>query len=246
MLSKLARPPIVEAVIDFDCDLPPAFDIEKIEATARARYESAYPRFRKGVLQEHEIKASVDSPPEISMRRAVQSLLFLHDDEKQLVQVRHQGFSFNRLAPYSSLDDYLPEIENTWRTFAEIILPVSLKEVRLRYINRVLLPLDGGTVDLDLYLKVGPRLPDSTLRLGSFLTQQSILDPDTGHEVNLVLAGQAENDKFPIILDIGVTSRAAADPNDWPKLRSKIESLRSLKNRIFFNMLTERCLALFR
>ena len=50
-------------------------------------------------------------------KRAIQSLQFLHEDEKQLVQVMAQGFSFNRLAPYTSLDDYLPVIQRTWELF---------------------------------------------------------------------------------------------------------------------------------
>ena len=72
------------------------------------------------------------------------------------MQVRAQGFSFNRLAPYSGLDDYLPEIERTWSLYVDLASPVQIRAIRLRYINRILLPLAANTVDLDEYLKIGP------------------------------------------------------------------------------------------
>jgi len=108
-----------------------------------------------------------------------------------LTKVRMQGFSFNRLAPYTSLDDYLPEIERTWGLFASIASPVQIRVVRLRYINRILLPLTNGRVELEDYLKVGPRLPDEDrLRFAGFLNQYAAVEIDTGHQVNIVLTSQ--------------------------------------------------------
>ena len=112
---RLRNPPIVEAVFDVDCDLPPGFDLVALEERSQALFQDRYPKFRTQLVQEHRIETKADAPPNTSSRLAVQALQFLHDDEKQLVQVRAQGFSFNRLAPYSSLDDCLPEIERTWR-----------------------------------------------------------------------------------------------------------------------------------
>src|ERR1700730_1851742 len=111
---RFRNPPIVEAVFDIDCDLPPGFDLAGLETAARAQIQDQYPKFRAQFLQEHKIEAAQDAPPKMSSRLAVQAFQFLHDDEKQLVQVRAQGFSFNRLTPYTSLDDYLPEIERPW------------------------------------------------------------------------------------------------------------------------------------
>jgi uncharacterized protein (TIGR04255 family) len=91
---RFRNPPIVEAVFDVDCDLPPGFDLAGLEAAARAQFEAHYPKFRAQFLQEHKIETTQDAPPKMSMRLAVHALQFLQDDEKQLVQVRAQGFSF--------------------------------------------------------------------------------------------------------------------------------------------------------
>jgi uncharacterized protein (TIGR04255 family) len=242
---KLRNPPIVEAVLDVDCDLPPKFDLAAFETRSRAQFIDQYPKSRTQFLQEHTIEATTQT--KVSSRLAVQAFQFLHDDEKQLVQVRAQGFSFNRLAPYTSLDDYLPEIERTWGLYVKLISPVQIRVIRLRYINRILVPMAANSVDLDEFLKIGPRLPDENrLVLSGFLNQQAAVEKDTGHQLNLVLTAQPPvNEKLPIILDITAASPVAADPADWSNILRLIGSLRSLKNRVFANTLTTKCIELF-
>jgi len=245
---KLLNPPIVEAVLDVDCDLPPGLDLAALEVPSKGRFGDAYPKFQTQLTQELKIEAQPDAPPNMSSRVAVQSLQFRQEDEKQIVQVRAQGFSFNRLAPYTGLDDYLPEIERTWRLYVDLVSPVQIRVIRLRYINRILLPMTAGAVDLDEFLKIGPRLPDEKgLLLSGFLSQQSAIEKDTGLHVNLVLTAQnVVDEKLPVILDITVATGAIlAEPADWLKMRASIDALRTLKNRIFENTLTPKCIELF-
>jgi uncharacterized protein (TIGR04255 family) len=72
----------------------------------------------------------------------------------------HKVFSFNRLAPYTTLDDYLPEIERAWLLYVDLVSPVQIRVIRLRYINRMLLPMPANQLDLDEFLEIGPRVPD--------------------------------------------------------------------------------------
>jgi uncharacterized protein (TIGR04255 family) len=132
---KLSHAPIVEAVLDVDCDMAPAFDLTALEETSREAFQDRYPKFRTQFLEEHHIEQKAGQPPQVSVRRRLQALQFLQEDQKQLVQVRMQGFSFNRLAPYTSLDDYLLEIERAWGLFASITSPVQIRAVRLRSIQ---------------------------------------------------------------------------------------------------------------
>jgi uncharacterized protein (TIGR04255 family) len=241
------NPPIVEAVFDVDCDLPTGFVLAGLEEPARAQFKDQYPKPRTQFLQEFRMEAKPDATLNTSTRRAVEAFQYLHDDEKQLVQVRAQGFSFNRLAPYSSLDDYLPEIERTWRLYADLVLPVQIRMIRLRYINRIFLPMEGDKLDLDEYLKIGPRLADEeSLMLSSFLSQQNTVEKGTGHQVNLVLASQAAGDgKLPLILDITVACPVNSESTDWSNIEAFVKSLRSLKNRVFLNTLSPKCIQLF-
>jgi uncharacterized protein (TIGR04255 family) len=244
---KLAKPPIVEAVVDIDCDMPPATDLAALESRGRDLFSASYPTFHSQLIQEHEFKQEIGAAPEISVRQRLHALQFLHDDAHQLVQVRAMGFSFNRLAPYSGLDDYLPEIKRTWALFTTLATPVQIRAVRLRYINRILLPLTNGRVELDEYLKLGPRLPDEErLTFAGFLNQHAVVEAVTGNQANIVLTTQPQlaND-LPLIFDIEATSAGNAEPGDWPWIETRIQSLRSLKNHIFRNTLTDKCLKLF-
>jgi uncharacterized protein (TIGR04255 family) len=74
--------------------------------------KAEYPKHDRQLLQEHRVEAKPDgSATSFSSRHTVQALRFHEAEGKQLVQVRALGYSFNRLAPYTALDDYLPEIE---------------------------------------------------------------------------------------------------------------------------------------
>jgi uncharacterized protein (TIGR04255 family) len=244
----LVNAPIVEAVVDLDCVMPPGLDIAALETPARDAFAYRYPKVRTLYLEEAQIEQRADAPPQVTARRGIQGYQFWQEDEKQLVQVRAQGFSFNRLAPYTSLDDYLSEIERTWRLFVGLVSPVEVQLVRLRYINRILLPTVDGRVELNNYLKMGPRLPDEErLTLLEFLDQHLAVERATGNQVNVILTSQPlESSMLPIIFDIAASRAQSIPPEDWNSLLAGIRSLRDLKNRVFRQSLTEQCLDLFR
>jgi uncharacterized protein (TIGR04255 family) len=239
---RLKNAPIVEAVLDIDCDMPPGQDVASLETAAREAYQSTYPTFRKIFMREHRL--AVDQPPVTT--QIVEALQFFQEDNKQLVQVRSKGFSLNRLAPYSSLDDYISEMERTWNIFVRIASPVQVRSVQLRYINRILLPL-SLEMRLDDYFKVCPRLPDEdALVFVGFLNQHQAVEQATGNQVNIVLASQPPEEAIlPIVFDITATSAGVIQPGNWEAILIKIQSLRDLKNKVFRNTLTRKCIDLF-
>jgi hypothetical protein len=74
---KLLHPPIVEAVLDVDCDVPPTFDLAALEQMARKLFQDQYPKFRAQFLEEHRIKQKADQPIQFSALRRLQALQFL-------------------------------------------------------------------------------------------------------------------------------------------------------------------------
>ena len=225
---KLKNAPIVEAVVDLDCDMPPGFDLGAAEKATRDSFQAQYPKFRSLFLEQHRIEAKGDQPSMHSANRAIQALQFFQDDGKQLVQVRAQGFSFNRLAPYTNLGDYLPEIKRAWHLFAGLTSPLQIRVVRLRYINRILLPLTKGQLKLEDYVKMSPQLADDKLTLTGFLDQYAAVEAGTGHEVNVVVTSQPpEAEQVAIIFDNYVTSATRTEPQNWTWIVGKIETLKN-------------------
>lgn len=244
---QLDDPPIIEAVLDIDCHMAPSFNLAALEADARKAFAGEYPKFQAQLLQETQIEQRPNEPPSLSARQGLQAFQFYKDDLLQLVQVRNNGFSFNRLAPYSSFDDYLLGIGTAWELFKTLARPVRISRIALRYINRILLPTAGSRVELDEYLRIGPRLPDEEgLTLSGFLNQHSALETATGNRVNTILTTQPiEKESLPLIFDIEAVRIAPLEPDDWASVYGTIISLRDLKNRVFRNTLSERCLRLF-
>lgn len=246
---RLPRAPIIEAVLDIDCDLPPMLDLSGIQGAAFEVFKDRYPKFRQEFIQQHVLTQAGDAAPELRVNEGLGALQFVTEDEKQLVQFRPNGFSFNRLAPYTSLDDYLPEIEASWHTFLKLAKPVQIRKLGIRMINRILLPMAEEKLDFGDFLQVPPRLPTSTgakLSFLGFLDQHLAMDAETGSRVNIVQTTQLpEDDKLPLILDIEVFQPCQTIPDDWSDILDRIKSLRNLKNRIFQHTLTPRCLNLF-
>jgi uncharacterized protein (TIGR04255 family) len=248
---KLSKPPIVEVVLDIECDMAPTFNLASIADLFRTTFSADYPIFRTVSQNEHQIEEKSDRSPLLRTKHSIFAFQALQADEKLVVQIRPNGFSFNRLAPYTTLDDYFPAMEKAWRLFVRIVFPIQIRLIRLCYINRILLPLKAEGIEkfvqLDQYLKTRPSSPEKDpLLLIGFFDQQAVVDKATENQAEFVLTtDQPQKETLPIIFNITGSSRERINPNDWIKVLNKIGQLRSLNNRIFRNTLTEQCLNLF-
>lgn len=245
---KLGNSPVVEVVLDIDCDLPPDFDLASSEDRFKTAFQSGYPKLRKQIIATHHLEMKAGPPTHASAELGVSAHQHVSEDEKQIVQVRREGFSFNRLAPYSGLDACLLEIERAWRLFVDWALPIQIRLIRLRYVNLLHLPISRGyPLQLNEYLVNGPTLSDQgSLGLLRFLDQRVAFEKETKHVVEWLLTSQgAEGDRLPVILDISSTATVAGEPGDWEHILGQIQSLRRLNNQVFSKSLTEKCLQLF-
>src|SRR5436190_21056320 len=82
-------------------------------------------------------------------------LLFYSEDEKAVVQFRLDGFTFNKLQPYSSWEEIFPETWRLWALYQSAIGNVQITRLAVRYINRLALP----SGDFGRYLTALPQLP---------------------------------------------------------------------------------------
>jgi uncharacterized protein (TIGR04255 family) len=66
---KLTNPPIVEAVIDINCDVPVSFDLEALQEPAKARFAITYPKSHRQVVHEQEFRSEGGKAAEFSVRQ---------------------------------------------------------------------------------------------------------------------------------------------------------------------------------
>ena len=241
----LAKPPIIEALIDVQVALPQVIDVERLKELGKA-LEPEYPQVRPQFVAMAIFQPQPVPPPPL-FNQGLRGYSFLSSDSKEIVQYRLDGFTFNRLAPYTSWEDMHGKGLAAWQHYRSAFLDGKVTRVATRFLNRILLPLDRGRAELDDYFVVGTKDPhEETLSFASFISNQVFIDLKTGFGANINMAMQpAANERVPIILDIDVFEQrpdhvVATEPF------SILTTMREVKNRLFLRSLTPKALELFK
>lgn len=240
----LARAPIVEAVLDVRTVLAPDVRVESFrELSPELRAEYPGETTQHGVAARFSIsgaEARVDQAPEW-----LRGYTFRSADDLYRIQFRQDGFTMNRLNPYTDWDDVARRARTAWAEFARLAAPRAVTRVALRYVNRFELSLP---VEISDYLVSAPELPPKVPQdLSAFLWRWVVGDEATGAMCNLIQASEpvAEARSIGILLDIDCFMAESIEP-DEDLVFGRLAQLRRLKNRIFFGSLTPKALEMFK
>lgn len=229
----LRKAPLTEAIIDFRVKLRSEFDPKKFTALD---VREKYPNSEEKNELRLAFEAGGGKPPQQKLQDlGIRAVFFSSHDRKTLVQFRRDGFTFNRLMPYTSWREIFPEAMRLWRIYADTAGELEVLRVAARYINRILLPV---AVDFDDYLTAPPAIPnDVDPLISSFLTRITIHEPNSGLAAHVAQLLEPETEgKLPFILDIDVfKDNLTSSPNT--DVTPVFEAIRDLKNRIFFGSL---------
>ena len=236
--TTYTKPPIVEAVFDIQCKVKDGFDLKGLKAAAEERLGNDYPNIRDQFISTHQV-----TPNGVSLNQGLRGYHFHSADGKQIVQFRSDGFTFNRLAPYSSWNALQPQAKQVWEMFNELAPVEEVSRIALRYINRLVLPTG---VPLSDWLHVRPAYDTlDGLTPTGFLTRMQFADGHGNLGAVNVTTQPAQGQELPILLDIEATRFKAFDLNN-EELWQIFSDLRTLKNRLFDGSLTPVCLDQYR
>jgi uncharacterized protein (TIGR04255 family) len=235
--EKLSRAPIVEAVIDIR--------VAPMEGTKVGDFDAATV-FLKGDYPTQKPMRSVHATfslnaEEMSQKHADVGVVFQSRDERSLAQFRLDGFTFNRLVPYTDWPTVFGEALRVWRIYAELYPQVLATRLAVRYINRMTIGEGGSLAD---YLTAPPILPAEVPQaLREYLTRLVVQDPEKQMSAVLVQAlepGPAEA-TGSILLDVDAFRelRRPLKPSDG-EIERIFAELREMKNRIFYASITEK------
>jgi uncharacterized protein (TIGR04255 family) len=243
-VKHLSRAPITEALLDLRVkarkDFKPGdFSVLKQELAAN------FPRVeeRSGFETTVQFKAGA-SGSQFTRDLGLQGYFFFSSDGLNIAQFRVDGFTFNRLAPYTSWDSLLPEALRLWVRYVEIAQPEFVSRIALRYINQIVVPPGAP---LDDIMVAPPRVPTGISKpLSAFLTRITIQDPTKGisAHVTQALNSSTKGAAGSLILDIDAFKEVSIEPSE-ADVSEALTSLRTFKNRIFFGSLTESTLKSF-
>jgi uncharacterized protein (TIGR04255 family) len=241
----LRNAPITEAIIDFRVKARTGFRSEEF-SSLRTPLAERFPKVdeHRGLQATFEMIKGQGQPP-VVRDIGLQGYFFKTPDGKTIAQFRVDGFTFNRLHPYTSWQELFPQAMELWRLYSSISKLEVITRLAVRYINRIVLP--PGAVVFENYLRASPVIPpELPQHIRGFLTRVTIYDPerDNAAHVAQALETRTPEHQLAVILDIDAYKQREFSTDD-PMIEQTFEQLRAFKNLIFFNSLTDNTLREF-
>jgi uncharacterized protein (TIGR04255 family) len=240
---RYSRPPITEAIIDVRVTLPSGVTTDTL-AQVQVGQEEAYPIRGDLFFQQTQLVPGTGIVPHPGPALIGHS--FRSQEGKQIVQALMGGFVFSRLQPYEGWEPFRNEARRLWEVYRAVARPEAITRVAVRYVNRLDVP--HPRADLKDYLRVLPDLPTGLPdTVSDFFMQLQV--PQEALQSMLVLNVASLKPAPPgvasILLDIDLF-RATELPQEEASLWDFLERLRTRKNQVFEECITERTRELIR
>ena len=238
-LRHLRNAPITEAIIDLRIVASAQFTAETF-LPLKEQLAAAYPHAieRRGIEARFEFSASHVGVHQTS-DLGLQGIFFKSTDERLIAQFRTDGFTLNRLEPYTSWTELFPEAMRLWKLYVEVTQPERVTRLALRYINHLRIPAPGAP--LQQYIVSPPVVPAGLPQLlSTFLTQVVIHEPSSGiaAKIRQALEKGLQLEAATIILDIDAFKPVDLTP-DSAEIEDTFQRLHDFKNDVFFASVTD-------
>jgi uncharacterized protein (TIGR04255 family) len=239
-----ANAPITEALIDIRVDLSPDTKVESLDAFCD-RVKADYPTHKNRFEATIQAQLSPVAGVAASGKQTKLGFLLRSTDEKQVVQVGVDGFTFSRLKPYEHWAALRDEAKRMWNIYREVAKPVRITRVAVRYINQIDVPLPMK--EFKDYFRTVPEVsPELPQTLSGFFMQLQVPQKDLDSMLLLTqtLARPQAPKTVSWILDIDLFKKSTDfgfDEDVWKLL----ELFRIRKNEIFEGCITDNTRPLF-
>jgi uncharacterized protein (TIGR04255 family) len=195
------NPPVIEALCEFQFDPIQPWDWT-IPGLVYDKVKNHFPKKRQANVLNVELEPQEKGVAQ-RVKGGVARMQFLREDETALIQVGPDLLVVNQLKPYPAWVVFKKLILDSLQTYWDIVHPRGFRRIELRYINRI--ETSEGSVDLDRYFTVAPKVPDPVPQTFlSFIIRTEI--PFENEEGLLILAFGSALPEMPVkrafILDL--------------------------------------------
>jgi uncharacterized protein (TIGR04255 family) len=238
----LPRAPIVEAVIHWTARATADLEPEALKTSLRAMVPH-YPNVADIRRLEFHAKLS-EGKVTHAHGDDWEGLRLTSKDGRYVAQLMRNGVALSRLEPYQDWDRFSAEALKIWGTYTDLAAPSMVTRLGVRFINRLNLSQTSG---LGSVLKSPPRRLESLgLPISDFLYQSTHEVPGEPYQVKVIDTIQATESGSALIIDIDASTTRECDVGDTAVLMGHLERLHCLKNKAFFNLVTEEAILSFR
>ncbi len=233
------KPSITEALIDLRVELPADVALASLREMHRS-FELDYPTVEEMFVGQAKFQGHPS--PTASASQSNVGYRFSSTDQKRILQVRLDGFTFSQLEPYETWEVLRDEAKRLWNIYRSTTQPKIIRRVAVRYINRLDLPLTSGSLDFKDYLQTAPEIsPHLPQGLSDYFMQLQI--PQQDLQASLVLneatLPQAQSDIISVLLDIDLFSEVEF-PTDSDAMWNLLEKFHDRKNKVFEACITDK------
>ena len=242
--TRYDNAPITEAIIDI-----------RVEPCQELSLDALRSLCDKGVAQYPKIEPTFEARGMMQVRPGVSASASAHqkqtgfrcisDDQANICQMRLDGFTYSRLAPYESWEPFRDEAKRMWQDYRQVAAPREINRLAVRYINRIDIP--HPSVELKDYFRTSPEVsPDLPQQLAGFFMQLRLPQDDISAEllINQTIVPPSQEETTSVILDLDLF-RAESVPQAEVGIWDFFESLHLRKNAVFESCITDKTRELF-
>jgi uncharacterized protein (TIGR04255 family) len=239
----LRKPPITEAVLEIRVPDDALLDLAQ---TQRA-YDALKKDFpNKKDLQTQQFVFGMLPGGKVEQRADTASIGMIAStaDGLQHVQIRRNGFAFSIRKPYDSWETFSARATELWQHYAATMGVKRIGRVGVRFINEIEHPLPTAMEDL---FETSAVIFPSGYKVRGFVSTAELVHPtDAAVAAKLTVATLVPSaDTREAVLKVLVDIDTFKTDNlsvDLTRLAADLETLHSLKNELFFGLLTEQAL----
>lgn len=244
-MRHLTKAPITEALIDIRVKLPADKQDLKLFKTftqeIQKRFPGQFPEEKE--LRDVQMMFELGPPPRQETKSSHIGYRYDSKDGKRVIQTKLDGFTFSWLKPYDNWEVFRRDAYAAWQVYRDLMKPEAITRIATRFINQIELP--GPHIDFDDYLTAAPVIPKALPQAySSFLTRMAI--PDEKNQVMIVITQAFQQGINPMVVPVVIDTDVFMEKvfenqtDSWDKMAWDIlDSLRAIKNRIFFESITE-------
>ena len=237
----LTRAPIREAVLDFRAHVAGEDAEDKIRQLCSSLADR-YPAREPIHLFHGQVRFDQGGIAVQEQGTVRQGYRLTSPDQKEVVQIRRDGFTFSRLRPYESWNSMVTEAWPLWERFVTQLRPRGATRVATRFVN--VLSIEPGQ-SLDRLLVAPPSVPDDLpSAVGAFLFRY-VTEPTDGIASIVSLATEHESGSLALMLDIDCFAQRdfSVTADGMNDIRQMLGRLRETKNMVFFATIEEEATA---
>lgn len=240
-MPQYTRPPITEVVIEVRVNEPVGFDsLTKVQRRAARTYP----------IVDTQLSFEMEVDPQgqpVNQRVSPEGLKLASEDGANVLLMKLASIGTCRLAPYQGWEALFAQAESNWRDWKAVVGYREISRIGVRFINRIDVPWVEGRNPprAEDYIKVGVYFPTPEQRYMRYQLQTLLQRDPCMVLLNAATVVSPLVDHASILLDMDYYMEGSDLPQRDDELWRSIGMVRSLKNDMFEEMITDKARALF-